>query len=63
MRNIKYLTIFTGKDAFPCDLTPYDAVVDNTIEFEDSVDFLIDFHKDGKLVRRLVNASCDIRYE
>jgi hypothetical protein len=63
MRNIKSLTIFTGQDAFPCDLSEYSAVVDNTIEFEESVDFLIDFHKDGKLVRRLVNVRCDIQYE
>lgn len=62
MRTIKALTVFSGKDAFPIKLSDYDEVRDECQEFEDHSEFTIGFVKDGKVVRRLWNPSCDITY-
>ena len=63
MKLIEGLTVFSGKDAFPIDLTIYDEVRDETEEFPDHTEFTIGFLKDGKIVRRMWNPSCDIRYK
>jgi hypothetical protein len=63
MKLIESLTIFTGKDAFPIDLTSYDEVRDETQEYEDHTEFTIGFIKNGKIVRRMWDPTCDIRYK
>ena len=62
MRTIKALTVFSGKDAYPIDLKDYDEVRDEMQTYEDHSEFTIGFLKDGKIVRRLWNPSCDITY-
>jgi hypothetical protein len=63
MRIVESLTVFSGKDAFLIDLTEYDEVRDETQEFPDHTEFTIGFVKNGHVVRRLWNPSCDIRYK
>lgn len=63
MKQIESITVFTGQDVFiPC-LTDYDKVIDNSLEYEDSFSLLIDFYKDEKIVRRMINVPCDITYK
>lgn len=63
MKLIKSLKVFTGKDAFTIDLSNYDEIRDETLEFPDHSEFVITFYKSGKIVRRMLNPSCDIVYE
>ncbi len=62
MKLINTITVFTGKDAFPLDLSNYDEIRDESQEFPDHTEFTIAFYKDGKVIRRLWNPSCDITY-
>lgn len=63
MKEIKSVTIFTGKNAFSLDLSNYTKVVENCLEYESSVSLCIDFYIGDKLVRRIWNPSCDIQYK
>jgi hypothetical protein len=63
MREIEAISVFTGKDVFSLDLTDYEKILDETIEYENSIDLRICFYKDNKVVRELWNPSCDIRYK
>jgi hypothetical protein len=63
MRKIRSIMLFTGNDAWWVNLSEYDEVVDETQEFEDHTEVSIAFMKNGKVVRRLWNPSCDIFYK
>ena len=63
MKEIESLVVFTGKDAFPIDLSSYTKVVDNSIEYESELHLIISFYKGDEIVRSLWNPSCDIRYK
>ena len=63
MKIIKYLAIFTGKDVFSIDLSNYDEIRDETMEFPDHSEFVITCYKGGKAVRRFINPSCDVTYK
>jgi len=45
------------------DLSPYDLVVDESMEYPDHTEFTIGFHSKGLIVRRMWNPSCDITYK
>ena len=62
-KEIKHISIFTGKDVFSLDLSDYDEILDETIEYENALHLLICFYKDGAEVRRIWNPSCDITYK
>ena len=63
-REIENLTIVTNKEVFSIDLSNYDKIVEESIEREDSsIDLIIDFYKDGKVVRSMYNIPCDITYK
>ena len=63
MLQIRKLVVFTGKDACDIDLSVYDKVTDNSIEYDDSIHMIINFYKDDKLVRQMWEPKCDITYE
>jgi len=63
MNEIESLTVFTGKDAFPISLGSYDVVKDESLEYENSLETIINFYKDGKIVRTMINPRCDIHYK
>jgi len=62
-RIIQSITVFSGDGHATVDLSDVDEIVDNSLEFESSVTVFIDCMKDGNLVRRFINPSCDIRYK
>lgn len=63
MKVLTALTVFTGKDAFPYNMSHYEKVVDASMEFPDHIEFVIDFYANGRVVKRLINPSCEMSYE
>jgi hypothetical protein len=63
MKLIKSITVFTGNDTFTLDLSNYDEIRDETLEFPDHSEFVITFYKSNNMVRRILNPSCDIVYQ
>jgi hypothetical protein len=59
---IESVIVFSQDGNASIDLSNYDEIKDNSLEFESSICVFIDCYKSGKLVRRFINPSCDIRY-
>ncbi len=60
IRQVKTLTIFSGKDAFPIDLTAYAFVQAREYEDRVRIDF---FNHDSKIEKQIFNPSAEISYE
>jgi len=63
MKSVESLTVFTGQEAVPVDLTAYDKVEEVCMEYESLINVVINFYKNGNIVRSMWNPSCDVGYK